>query len=513
MIRWLSILLIPLLAVGIALADVNLTTNDDWQSTIQSLPTFTTTVNLAAGTYQCTNTHLYITNAGTILNGAGASSTFILAATTSRVIYANATNIQIKNLTISGGNPTDYGGGVRGHGKTLVDSCTIASNTAAYGGGLYGCDAINSLICSNRATNKFVLRTDAGGGISFQFAGQYASNCVVSNNTAADQWAGICSALVDGGPWVKDSIICDNTAARDGGGIAYCYATNCQILRNKGGSNSGGGCYEGWYYNCTIRSNWAGNGGGGWRAIYKDCDISYNWAGGNGGGLYHGWATNCTITFNVASNYGGGLYQGSVYGCTVANNQAANGYGGIFGSVAAYCYIVSNRTTGASKNGGGAGGSCTIYSSVFRDNYATGAGHDSHNDAIYNCTFQNTNAPCLVGWASRLIANSLIINTQTNLAGTTNVAANYFTAAAPFMAGTYIPASPNTNIIDAGNNTYANNGSATYTLDYLGRNRTVDGDASGDPAAGTDIGAVEYQPDVDKPPSSARKRMWMFLGD
>ena len=150
-----------------------------------------------------------------------------------------------------------------------------------------------------------------GSGSAVTFLGTESEACVLSGftiqNGSADYGGGI---MGDGTrATIQNNIISDNSAASDGGGLAFCDGT---IVNN------------------TISRNWASYGGGlaGCDGIIQDNIISGNLAAVDGGGLAscHGTIENNTIVGNSAGYEGGGLYNcyGVISNCIIWGNQGGN---------------------------------------------------------------------------------------------------------------------------------------------------------------------------------------------
>ena len=167
------------------------------------------------------------------------------------------------------------------------------------------------------------------------------------------------------------------------------------------------------------------------------------------------------------------------------------------------CLFKGNQ---AGSSGGGASAG-TFYSCVFDSNTAVSLASaltlPSATYGAYNCTVVgHTNAlPAVRIDNGGSLANSIVFGNASNfvaLAGTPpTVNTNNIFADPSFVAGSYRLAvgSP---CIDAGNNTYAGG-----TLDFYGRSRTLNGIV--------DIGAAEFDPEIDSPPSARRRFFWSLL--
>jgi hypothetical protein len=517
--RWLLaiLVLLPLAAS----AQMNLTTESNWQSVVQTAAP-SSWFAFAAGTYTTTGTSLNVTSGWTRIQGAGPGQSYITSghATNWGVVQLTGPEIVLDGFTIYGGSTSNYGGGVRGTGGQTVSNCVIVSNRAFVGGGAFLVNIHNSTVAHNFTYGNFVLGLSGAGGMLSKT--NVASASVVSNNSALEGGGGLSGHGTDYASLVVD---CDvvNNSARNGGGIFYVTATNSRIWRNAATNASqfgGGGAYYANLFDCSVVSNVTTKAGGGAYNVYaaRNSTFAHNSAGTSGGGGYGLYGTNMTFRYNVAGTSGGGMHAGlaafSVFERNVANGSSG---GGAFNSTIFYSIIVSNRGYEATGPGGGVAGS-TAESCVFVDNWWTnafgpyGGGQDLWNSSIVNCTILNTNAAApLVQWSgakNRPVANTLIVHASStqildNTAAVwTNVAANYFTNSAD---GLFLPDDPpyrlppDSPLIDAGYDALV-----VAPLDLYGRARQ----------RGTvDVGAVEYQPETDAPPSATteRKRRFLFI--
>jgi hypothetical protein len=242
--------------------------------------------------------------ASVIVNGNKLGSVFNVAA---------GETVSISNLTITGGNSNNGGGGILNNGTLTVDNCYITGNSGGNG-------------------------NSGGGGGMLNFGTLTVSNCFISN----------CNGRIGGGIWnnnnavlmVSNSTLKDNTATDGPGGIenlATLTVNYCTLSHNTGDV---GGAIESFQMltlsNSTISDNSADVGGGlinEGTMLVSNCTISGNQAQGLGGGIDNlGTAAilNSTISGNsVASGKGGGIAAvGStvtLHDTIVAGNKTLNG--------------------------------------------------------------------------------------------------------------------------------------------------------------------------------------------
>jgi hypothetical protein len=510
--------ILALLAVP-ALAQIPLTTADNWQSIVQTAAP-SSWYAFAAGTYTTTGTWLAVTSGWTRLQGAGRGQSFITSghATNWGVVYLAGPQSSIDGFTIYGGSTSNYGGGVRGTGGQTVSNCAVVSNSACVGGGTYFVDVHNSTVAHNFAYFYGGSPYPGGGGCVLS-ASNIARASVVSNNSALFDGGGLAGSVISYSPLVDD---CDvvNNSAREGAGVFYVTVTNSRIWRNSATNanvQGGGGAKYAYIYDCTVISNVATKSGGGAYIVKaaRNSTFAHNSAGTTGGGGYILSGTNLVVRDNVATTTGGGMMYGLAESSTIERNVANGvGGGGAYATTLRYSVISSNYAAGV---GGGGGGitSGSADSCAFIDNRTGTTGNDVHNSTVRNCTILNTNAAVpVVLWSvnpSAVIANTLVVHaSQTNIldqngAAWTNVACNYFTNTV--TNGLFLPNDPpyrlppGSPLIDAGNGDFS-----LFPLDLYGRARTYLGGV-------VDIGATEWT-DTDLPISddgAKKKRRFLAL--
>ena len=245
--------------------------------------------------------------------------------------------VVINNLTITGGNEVNLGGGGGGikidEGTLTLNGVTVSANaTATYGGGIFrGKDAIinitgDSVIKNNTATQD-------GGGLYEEDGGSgslTATNATFSGNQG-DQGGGLLLAESTTNS-LTNTTISGNTSHRapcgcaaGGGGIFGFASTGSVNLTITGGN---------------ITGNHAGASGGG---VYSEdmtmsgTTVDSNTAGDYGGGVGgYGGITGATIIANTAK-YGGGVVlepstvKSTITDTTISGNHASSDGGGVYG--------------------------------------------------------------------------------------------------------------------------------------------------------------------------------------
>ncbi len=302
------------------------------------------------------------------------------------------------NCTILGNRMQSHGGGVfscalsncvlagnsdAGAYGSILEDCTISSNSGVYAGGADQSTLTNCLLCNNQGqygggaydcvldfcTVSNNQASGFGGGVYYDYQ---QTNALGQNNLVIYNRATNFSTCAGGGVFLGTGAspngwtFISNSAAGDGGGLydpaPSTNLNNCTFWGNSSGGNGGG--FSGALtpaFNCTFIGNIAtGNGGGAYSAALTTCFVSGNRAT-NGGGVY-GVVNNCIVNDNVAANDGGGLYYyyngpfpyPAVTNCAFTNNSALNG-GGVY-AVSSSSFGISNCVfwaNSATNSGGG----------------------------------------------------------------------------------------------------------------------------------------------------------------
>jgi hypothetical protein len=222
--------------------------------------------------------------------------------------------VNIAGLTITLGFPQfGVGGGIlNDHATLTVTNCSVATNLAYGGGGIYNDGR------SGSATLTIIDSTVTGNGAGGSSA---LGGGIYNNDDNGSAMLTIINSTIS-----SNSAIAEFELGGGGGGIfGVATITNSTIAGNHAGIEGGGILGGGTITSCTIRNNSAGGG--------------QNYRPGIGGGIFGGgMITNCTISGNsVYGNTfkgpgaGGGIYVGgtlTISNSTLTNNSVAYGDGG-----------------------------------------------------------------------------------------------------------------------------------------------------------------------------------------
>ena len=261
------------------------------------------TLDISAGTYV---ENITIHDKNISLRGADRATTIIQAADSSqRVITADSNKgLRLENLTITGGHPTNAGGGgVYAVGGTLmIVNSRITNNSATYGGGVFLDDAASNLVVSGSLIDANTAQFHGGG--LFAMGNATLANAQVDANTAT--WHGGGLHVQDGTTTLFSGVYSNNHATQGNGG-AVNVNNNLTITGTQ------------------FSDNTSGDKGGAvtqWNAPYvvtiSGANFSNNTAYSMGGGAYIGGSLTLTSSIFTANTvdslashndvYGGGLY-------------------------------------------------------------------------------------------------------------------------------------------------------------------------------------------------------------
>ena len=328
-----------------------------------------------------------------------AEGTYYPTTGTSRSVYFKLKNgVEIYGGFPNTGNPGWSDRNYTTHPTILSgDIGTSGDNTDNTYHVVYNSGTINNTaILDGFIIEKGYASGRSGGGMYFRNASPTIRNCIIRDNYAENDGAGI---------YMRDN--CSNATF-----------TNCEI-RNNDADDDCGGIYltnsncNPTFANCIIDSNHGDDNGGGVRIyncspVFNNSTISNNVvdeANKNGGGFYISGSsnpsiTNCTISGNTATNFGGGIYTistaltNAISGNTIDGNQVTGGNArgaGIYldnSSPVISGNIIKNNvaSTSTDDNGRGQGAGLFIYGSditslisnnTFSNNTATSTGNGS----------------------------------------------------------------------------------------------------------------------------------------
>ncbi|MCB0149420.1 MAG: cadherin-like beta sandwich domain-containing protein, partial [Caldilineaceae bacterium] len=286
----------------------------------------------------------------------------------------NAGNLTVTNSVVSGNvashDTAGLGAGIYNANGAMLNlaSTTLASNTAAAGGGLYVSGGAVTLDRAVIATNLVTYTIAARGGGIYVAAGvlTVTNGSVITNNVAftatsagASQGGGLYAAPVDALRLISGTIA-DNTA-NQGGGIFLAGAGSLDLA------------------DVTLSGN------------HASLDLNALAVNGNGGGIYAANAQtliNGVLSDNLAHNSGGGVYASAALTVTdtrflsntaQGTDAGTQGGGGVF-------TVMTGTITGALFQGNTAnvGGGlrtllgATLTASDFLSNTATGETGAAH---------------------------------------------------------------------------------------------------------------------------------------
>lgn len=216
------------------------------QSAIAAIGTVagTTTIDLGAATY--VGTPIRIDQSVTI-NGAGATNTVISGGNTFRVVdIASGVTATLRNLTVTGGNATATGGGIRNQGNLTLANSRVTNNIAATGGGIHNTGNLTittSTLSGNQSTNN-------NGGAIFNGGTVTIRSSTFNNNRADDSGGGIFNS---GTATIINSTLSGNVADSNRGGVGNgggifnsgrLLVNSSTVTLNQSRSNQGGGIFN-----------------------------------------------------------------------------------------------------------------------------------------------------------------------------------------------------------------------------------------------------------------------------
>jgi parallel beta-helix repeat protein len=330
--------------------------------------------------------------------------------------------------------------------QTAIGAGTMPGRLVLVTNGLYqpsGIPVNGSIYNGIALTNAVVVRSVNGPGSTVIQPGGGRCAFVGSNSFL------IGFTLTGGHTLSTGDVIKDQSGGgswSEPGGVV----SNCVIKGNMA-YHSGGGGYQGTFYNCIFTNNWAYTsgsvvkGGGVCQAVLYDCllisnRVSSSFPGGKGGGSYDSTLYNCQLIGNNVNNgdltgTGGGAFLGTLYSCLLAGN-VGSGYGGGTGSNTLWNCILSGNWA---NNGGGAYAS-TLQNCLVTGNAAYSSGGGTHSGLLNNCTLAaNTAGTSGGGVSGSALTNCIVyLNTVPGGASSSNWTGSTFrwSCSSPLPSGT-----------------------------------------------------------------------------
>ncbi len=249
---------------------------------------------------------VYLTNGAaligfTISNGATRNSGDATNEQSGGGVFCNSTNVTVQNCSISS-NSAGQGGGIYGG---MVNNCSFIGNSAGEGGGAFSTTLNNCAFTNNSAGE--------GGGACVCTL----TNCILAGNSAGDGGGAVnsCTAYY--------CLLTGNYAFEVGGGAYASTVNNSTLTRNT--SNAGGGMGFSTVNNSVLAGNIGGYGGGTCGGALNNCTV----VGNAGAGVLDSDAANCIIYYNSGGNtYLDGEIPGSFnYCCTTPLPDPGEGTG------------------------------------------------------------------------------------------------------------------------------------------------------------------------------------------
>jgi len=356
------------------------------------------TVMIGAGTF----TENLVVSKNLTLDGAGRTSTILDGGGGGSVVsVGGGLSVSISELTIQNGNASS-GGGISNYGALTLTDVKVANNQATiFGGGIYHASTTEKLLISlstleqNQATGS-----GSGGGGIYAFGTVTISDSILDQNTALAEGGGIALYGVDSLLDMTNSTVSNNSTSENnsqGGGIstaqgsATIYGSTITGNSVSGTNSSGGGISTDTDMTLQfseVSGNTAVDSGGGIRHWYGNLNVSdtivrnntVSDPAGSGGGIYASLGTvtlsNLEVSGNTAADSGGGIHSNagiSITNTTISGNSSHFGGGLLISSSDPSSILNSTITANLDPSGSGVGGlyvatAVTIKNSIFAAN-------------------------------------------------------------------------------------------------------------------------------------------------
>lgn len=455
------------------------------------------TVMIGAGTF----TENLVVSKNLTLDGAGRTSTILDGGGGGSVVsVGGGLTVSISELTIQNGNASS-GGGISNYGALTLTDVKVANNQATiFGGGIYHASTTEKLLISistleqNQATGS-----GSGGGGIYAFGTVTISDSILDQNTALAEGGGIALYGVDSLLDMTNSTVSNNSTSENnsqGGGIstaqgsATIYGSTITGNSVSGTNSSGGGISTDTDMTLQfseVSGNTAVDSGGGIRHWYGNLNVSNTIVrnntvsdpAGSGGGIYASLGTvtlsNLEVSGNTAADSGGGIHSNagiSITNTTISGNSSHFGGGLLISSSDPSSILNSTITANLDPSGSGVGGlyvatAVTIKNSIFAANASAECWDISGpNITSLGYNIEDTDT-CGFSATGDQPNTDPLLGPLTDNGGSTQTHAP-------------LPGSP---AIDGGTN------AGCPATDQRGVSRPIDGDTNG--TATCDVGAVE----------------------
>lgn len=241
-----------------------------------------------------------------------------------RVLTSENTSLTLENLKITGGKENNLGGGIYiKSGNLTLKNCVVTKNESSLGGGgihfagenliVYGSEISGNIgdsggICVAEASaktkiekSKIIDNSARSGGGGLNLVGESTiEDCDITGNTAESSGGGLLLYIDNKSCKIKNSVINNNTAGENGGGI---YMIDGEL-------RLGSGAVIGEKLDPDVAGNDISKVATSTDFGNKSTDTSYSRVGA---GLYVRYGTvnmseGAYICKNYTSSYGGGVY-------------------------------------------------------------------------------------------------------------------------------------------------------------------------------------------------------------